>query len=137
MGSNAAKSGSLLALGFLLAACAVDDKKDADPNTVPTNYKQEILDTLMSTLPDPTNVRDALISEPAIATFSREPRYMVCVRFNGRNESRQYMGSKDRVGIFYGGRLNQLVEADKDQCAKVAYKPFPELEKLCLARKCE
>ena len=86
---------------------------------------------------DPTNVRDAFISEPALATGSKDPRYTVCVRYNGRNENRQYMGSTDRIGFFYGGHLNQLVEADKGQCAKAAYKPFPELEKLCFAKKCE
>jgi hypothetical protein len=137
MGTNIAKPALLLALGLALAACASDDKKDVDPNIVPTNYRQEILDTLSSTLPDPTNVRDAFISEPVMATVSKEPRFTVCVRYNGRNENRQYMGSKDNIGIFYGGRLNQLIVAGKDQCAKAAYKPFPELEKLCYAKKCE
>ena len=45
-----------------------------------------------------------------------------------------YTGSKDRIAYFYGGHLNQLVEATKEQCGNAAYKPFPELEKLCLAR---
>lgn len=127
----------LCVLGLALAACASNDKKDSDPNIVPANYKQEILDTMMSTLPDPTNVRDAFISEPALTTLSKEARYTVCVRYNGRNENRQYMGNKDRVGFFYGGHLNQLVDADQGQCAKAAYKPFPELEKLCLAKRCD
>ena len=72
-----------------------------------------------------------------IGTVSREPRYTVCVRYNGRDVNRQYMGSTDRIGIFYGGRLNQLIEPAKDQCARAPYKPFPELEKLCLAKKCD
>jgi hypothetical protein len=124
-------------VGLALAACAADEKKELDPNIVPTNYKQEIIDTLTGTLQDPTNVRDAFITEPTMATVGREPRYTVCVRYNGRNASRQYMGSTDRIVIFYGGHLNQLIEAGKEQCAKAAYRPFPELEKLCLARKCE
>ena len=47
--------------------------------------------------------------------------------------SRNYAGSTDRIAYFYGGHLNQLVEATKEQCGNAAYKPFPELEKLCLA----
>jgi hypothetical protein len=58
------------------------------------------------------------------------------VRSDSRNANKEYMGSKDRIGFFYGGRLNQLVEATKEQCGNAAYKPFPELEKLCQARKC-
>jgi len=30
-----------------------------------------------------------------------------------------------------------LIQASKEQCGNAAYKPFPELEKLCLATKCE
>ena len=140
MGSNAARLALLPVLGLVfclaLAACASDDKKDVDPNILPTNYKQEILDTMTGVLADPTNVREAFISEPALTPGSRDQRYTVCVRYNARNESRQYTGSKDRIGYFYGGHLNQLIEPDKDQCTKAAYKPFPELEKLCYAKTC-
>jgi ABC-type Fe3+-hydroxamate transport system substrate-binding protein len=130
---------AVLLAGFALAlaACASDDKQSVDPNIVPVNYKQEILDTMSRTLVDPTNVRDAYVSEPALAAFNKEQRYTACVRYNARNESRQYMGSKERLAYFYGGHLNQLVEANKEQCGKAAYKPFPELEKLCLAKACD
>ena len=53
-----------------------------------------------------------------------------------RDASRQYTGSTDRIAYFYGGHLNQLVEATKEQCGNAAYQPFPELEKICLAVKC-
>jgi hypothetical protein len=130
-GSNK-RSALLCVLSLALAACASNDKKEADSNIVPANYRQEILDTLTSTLPDPTNVRDAYITDPTLTAISKEPHYTVCVRYNGRNANHEYMGSKDRIGFFYGGHLNQLVDADQGQCAKAAYKPFPELEKLCL-----
>jgi hypothetical protein len=138
MAGSKKRSALVCVLGLALASCVANDKKEADSNIVPTNYKQEILDTLMSTLPDPTNVRDAFISDPALTTISKEPHYTVCVRYNGRNENREYMGSKDRIGFFFAGHLNQLVDAE-GQCVKAAYKPFPELEKLCLglAKKCE
>ena len=122
-----------------LAACSSDAKKNAepDPNILPVNYKQEIIDTLTRALDDPTNVRDAFISEPVLRPAGKEERYTVCVRANSRNLARHYTGAKDRIGYFFGGHLNQLIEATKEQCGNAAYKPFPELEKFCLANKCE
>ena len=87
-------------------------------------------------LDDPTNVRDAYISDPVLRPVGKDERYTVCVRSNSRDAARQYTGSKDRIGYFYGGHLNQLIDATKEQCGNAAYKPFPELEKLCQARKC-
>jgi len=123
------------AVAMALVACTSDKKDNVDPNIFPTNYKQEILDTLSRTLDDPTNVRDAAISDPMLSG-GKEQRYTVCVRYNARNAGRQYVGSTDRIAYFYGGHLNQLVEATKEQCGKAAYKPFPELEKLCQAKVC-
>jgi ABC-type Fe3+-hydroxamate transport system substrate-binding protein len=139
MRRNAMRACLLSGLAALaLAACSSDSKKaEPDPNLAPVNYKQEIIDTLTRTLEDPTNVREAFISEPVLRPAGKEQRYTVCVRANSRNILRQYTGVKDRIGYFYGGHLNQLVEATKEQCGNAAYKPFPELEKLCLASKCE
>ncbi|MBI3702632.1 MAG: hypothetical protein HY244_01970 [Rhizobiales bacterium] len=125
-------------VALALAGCGSDGKKaEIDPNILPANYKQEIIDTLTHTLDDPTNVREAFISEPVLRPAGKEQRYTVCVRANARNLMRQYAGSKDRIGYFYAGHLNQLVDATKEQCGSAAYKPFPELEKLCLGSKCE
>jgi len=82
------------------------------------------------------NVRGAFISEPALRQAGKEERYVVCVRSDSRNANRNYTGSKDRIGYFYAGHLNQLIDATKEQCGNAAYKPFPELEKLCQAKKC-
>ena len=128
--------GLLAALATALAACTSSKTPAVDPNAVPANYKQEILDALEHTLGDPTNVRDAFISDPALTPIGKEQRYTACVRYNARDASRRYMGSTDRIAYFYGGHLNQLVEATKEQCGNAAYKPFPELEKLCLGQKC-
>lgn len=102
----------------------------------PTDYKKEILDTLTHTLDDPINVRDAFISDPMLTPIGKNQRYTACVRFNARNLKKQYVGSKDRIAYFYGGHLNQLVDATPEQCGNAAYKPFPELEKLCVGQKC-
>jgi hypothetical protein len=91
---------------------------------------------MTTSLEDPTNVRDAYISEPVLRRAGNDERYVVCVRSDSRDASRLYTGSKDRIAYFYGGHLNQLVEATKEQCGNAAYKPFPELEKLCQAKKC-
>lgn len=130
------------AFAVVLAACSGMTGAPApapEPNIVPTNYKQEIIDALLRILPDATNVRGAFITDPflSVAPGGREQRYIVCVRYNGRDANRQYMGSKDRVGTFFAGRLNQLVEAGTEQCAKAAFKPFPELERLCQAKTCD
>jgi hypothetical protein len=121
-----------------LAACASPntDPPTTDPNTFPTKYKQEILDTMAKTLDVPTNVKDALITDPVLRAVGRGEHYSVCVRYNARNFSNQYAGSKDRVAYFFGGHLNQLVDATPEQCGNAAYKPFPELEKLCYATAC-
>jgi hypothetical protein len=123
------------AFAMSLAACTTKTP-EIDPNMFPTDYKKEILDTLTRTLDDPINVRDAFISDPMLTPIGKNQRYTACVRFNARNLKKQYVGSKDRIAYFYGGHLNQLVEATPDQCGNAAYKPFPELEKLCVGQKC-
>jgi hypothetical protein len=132
-------SGLVLTLSLALAACTSDSKKDAEPepNIFPTNYKNEILDTLPRVLDDPTNVRDAFITEPMLRSTGKDQRYVVCVRANARDINRNYAGSKDRIAYFFGGHINQLIEATKEQCGNAPYKPFPELEKLCLGDRCE
>jgi hypothetical protein len=120
-----------------LAGCSSGGKApEEDPNVFPSSYKDEISLTLTNTLDDPTNIRGAFVSDPALRTVGKDQRYVVCVRFDARDANKQYVGSKDRIAFFYGGHLNQLVEASKEQCGNAAYKPFPELEKLCQARKC-
>jgi hypothetical protein len=125
----------------MVAGCSSGDylgkPKEPDPNLFPSNYKREILDTMTTTLEDPTNVRGAFITDPALVTVGNDQRYAACVRFNARNVARQYKGSTDKIAFFFGGHLNQLIDASPEQCGKAAYKAFPELEKLCLGSKCE
>ena len=133
----AAFLGPCLALALVLAACSSDKKEpEENPNVFPADYKNEILTTMTTMLDDPTNVRNAYISDPILRAAGKDERYIVCVRSDSRNVNKQYAGSKDRVGIFYGGHLNQLIDATKEQCGNAAYKPFPELEHLCQAKKC-
>jgi hypothetical protein len=128
----------LLALAAGLVGCSGSGGKqpEENPNVFPADYKNEILLTMTNTLEDPTNIRDAFISEPVLRQAGKEERYVVCVRSDSRNGAKHYTGSKDRIGYFYAGHLNQLIDATKEQCGSAAYKPFPELEKLCQAKKC-
>jgi len=128
----------VLAAAAGLGACSSSSKDVAvDPNLVPTDYRREILLTFQKSLDFPTNVRDAAISDPALRSTGHEQRYSVCVRENSRDPSGQYRGVREHIAWFYAGRLNQLVEATAGQCAGAAYRPWPELEKLCQATKCE
>lgn len=139
MAKFAAHLSLLAALILCLAACSSSSSKPAaveNPNVFPADYKDEILLTMTRTLDNPTNVRGAFISDPTLRRAGTEERYFVCIRSDSRNGIGQYTGSKDRIAYFYGGHLNQLVEATKEQCGSVAYKPFPELEQLCQAKKC-
>ena len=127
---------SALAVGLIGCSSKGSKEPEENPNAFPADYKNEILLTMTSTLDDPTNVRGAFISEPALRQAGKEERYVVCVRSDSRNANKQYTGSMDRIGYFYAGHLNQLIDATKEQCGNAAYKPFPELEKLCQAKKC-
>jgi hypothetical protein len=108
----------------------------SDPNTPPANYKAEIIAYMRSYLNDPTGVREAFISEPELRSIPASPptpatqRYMVCLRFNARDSTGKYQGSREHLVAFLAGRLDTLVPARKEQCAKANWQPFPELEKL-------
>lgn len=125
-------------MAIALGGCTGSKEVEPEPNVLPANYKQEILDTMMRVLEDPTNIKDAYVTDPflSVSPGGRDPRYIVCIKYNPR-VNRQYIGSQQRLATFFNGHLNQLIETGLEQCAKVQYKPFPELEKLCLARKCD
>lgn len=128
----------LPALALSLVACSSDKKQaEENPNVFPADYKNQILTTMTNTLDDPTNIRSASVTDPFVRSAGKEERYVVCLRFDSRNLNRNYTGIQDRIAYFYGGHINQLVEATKEQCGNAAYKPFPELEKLCQAKKCD
>jgi len=136
---NATGASLLSVLMLAVAACSSDSSKGpaVDPNLYPAKYKQQIITTLRNLLTDPTHVRNGLISDPALTSVNKEPRYVVCVRYTERDlQTKQYGEPETRIAYFYAGDLNQLVRAKDDQCVNAAYKPFPEVEKLCLVEKC-
>ena len=113
-------------LGALLAACgykAVDVKHIA-----PTNYRDQIALMLAHALPDPVGIRDATVGDPMRIG---EGPYYVCLRYRMRGSQ-----PKEQAAFFFNGQVNQLVDATPELCGKAAYKPYPELEKLCQGTKC-
>ena len=93
----------VLAVGALAACSSFGGSSkvaEVDPNLFPTDYKQEILNTMTQTLQDPTNVRDAYLSDPVLAPVGKDQRYTACVRYNARNAAKHYMGSQDRIAYF-------------------------------------
>ena len=129
----------LMAAGLTLAGCWQSSTEvQVDPNVVPNpaKYRPQVVELVTKLLDDPTNVRDAGITDPVLRDVGGAPRYMIRVRFNPRNFNRDYTGIVERVAYFYGGDVNQFVKAEPGQCNSAAYRPFPELEKVCRAEKC-
>ena len=98
-------------------------------NIVPANYRAEILAYQRSYLNDPTGIRNAAITQPALKSVGTTERYVVCVRFDAKNPGGAYTGVRDYLVIFLAGKLDQM-GVTLDQCAGAPYGPFPELERL-------
>jgi len=145
----------------LLADCTGHGRPlDELPNTYPDNYKSELLGFLHSYINDPTQIRDAVISDPVLKSVSNagpdsgsEPtergggrgargsnflapsgppreRYVVCVRYNAKDRDGRYMGLKQGMAVYAGGRFDRFAEQARGTCDAVEYKPFPELQAL-------
>jgi hypothetical protein len=122
-------------LGPLLGACGhhqLGGDSDNGANAYPANYKSDILGAMHAYLNDPTGIRDAALSEPALKTLGGTTRYTACLKFNAKkNGSNDYAGAKEIVAVFLAGRFDQFIENTKDNmCAGVTYQPYPELQKL-------
>jgi hypothetical protein len=125
--------GWLLILGLLLSGCgggASVQSGVSSANVVPTNYKEDTIAFLRTYLNDPTGIRDAAISLPALKNVGGETRYVACLRFNAKKSNGEYAGGKARMAVFVSGRFDRLVETVRDQCNDADYAPFPELERL-------
>lgn len=140
-GAGVGRGSGFAMLALALSACAAPSSLTtfdpasqgrvvADANVMPENYRSEILAFLRTYLNDPTKIRTAFISEPALRSTGREERYGVCLRFNARKTDGQYEGARERVVFFLSGKLDAMAEARREQCAGANYQPFPELEAL-------
>jgi len=131
---------SVLLLVLALAACGKTlDELSSDQrraawtaaNVYPADYRTELVAYLRTYLNDPTGIREAAISEPALKPVGAGDRYVVCVRFNPkRGGGGGYAGLKDHLVIYAGGKLDRYLEAAGESCKDAVYAAFPELERL-------
>jgi hypothetical protein len=125
-------------IAIALGGCAGAEGPSSDSvraaRAVPANYKAELLAHLRTFLNDPTNVRNAYVSEPTLTRIQGADRYVTCLRFDAKNSYGGYRGNKDYIATYFGGKLEYFVELrpeTKDEwCRSATYQPFPELEKL-------
>lgn len=139
MTGSAARLVLLGLLAAVLAACAADEVPKVESNTYPSNYKAEIIDTLKQDVfykNDTIKVTNALLSDPALLAVGKEQHYVSCVRYTSHGAEYNLTATATRKAYFYGGHINQLVPVTEDECAKAAYKPFPELDQVCIGKGC-
>ena len=123
-------------LSLAMAGCSSDweasrDRAAAEVRAVPgPGYKTDVLALMRAYLNDPTGVRDAFISAPALKPVENAERYVSCLRYTARKGGGQYAPSKDSLIIFREGRVDHIVDNAKEVCKEAAYEPFPELERL-------
>jgi hypothetical protein len=114
-------------LATALAACSSFSPPPAnavDPNLYPANYKATVLTFLQTNPFGLTGALSAELSPPALKAFgaeSRDSRYVACMRVAGPD------WRKEKMAVFYGGEINQFVDASEAACQGAAYAPFPEL----------
>jgi hypothetical protein len=137
-----ALAGTAVAMAaVVLAGCGsfgrqgLTEVSEQEANVYPANYKREMLAFLHTYLNDPTNVRDAAITEPILRPIASRNRYVVCVRFNAKDSSGRYGGIKNGMASFLRGRFDQFVEQTRESteqvrnaCAQAEFARFPELE---------
>ena len=89
-----------LALSLALAGCnsewlnARDRAIQANTQPPGPSYKADIVAFMRTYLNDPTGVRDAFISEPALRTLESADRYTVCLRYTARKAGGKIRGQQ-------------------------------------------
>ena len=123
--------GLFFSLAFTLGACGHDLVPDGDEiNVYPKNYKSDILAAMHAYLNNPTGIRDAAISEPALKSSGALNRYIACLRFTPKKNVSEYGATREIAAVFISGRLDRFVDLPKTECAGVTYAAFPELQNL-------
>ena len=125
---------------MVLAACAGSDdsrsfslfgdsSKDL-PQSVPGNYRTEVLAFMRTYLNNPVGVREAALGEPVMRDVNGKMRYITCLRYTARESDGSYREPRERAVLFVNGRLDRMIEKSGELCAGVALSPFPDLEKM-------
>jgi len=122
-------------LALALGGCAsgpspAQQATDALANVYPADAKAEIVAFLRTYLNDPTDIRDAEITAPALKPIGSTNRYVACVRFSAKTSSGGYAALKEHMVIFHSGKLERFIEANREQCRDAVYEPFPEAQRI-------
>ena len=126
-----AKGGGPVALlAITLCACSSLGEKKVEENVYPGDYKAKIKDWLRLQVADPKSIRDAYIAEPALKARGAVTRYIVCLKYDAKDESGQYQGNKEFAAFYYAGEITQIAEATREMCENALYRPYPEIEKM-------
>ena len=96
-------------------------EKPDEPNVFPADYKAGLMAFLSSNPYGLVGAREAALSAPELKAFGTERRYVVCLRTAGPD------WRKEKMVVYFGGAINQFVDAASEQCGTAAYQPFPEL----------
>jgi hypothetical protein len=102
-------------------------------NVYPQNFKADLLAFLRTYLNDPTGVRSASVAQPTLKDRGPGQRYIVCLRYNARDNTGAYTGMKTGAAVYVSAKLDDFVDQPKqvkELCKDAVYAPFPELEKL-------
>jgi hypothetical protein len=135
---NAALRRLLPALALVLGGCSAyqtdlqyaRNRNDEAFKTPPISYQADITAFMRSYLNDPSRVRGAYVTEPALRTFDNTDRYVSCLRYSARKSDGQYAASKDSLVLYREGRLDRVIDNARELCKDAAYRPFPELERM-------
>ena len=115
---------ALLLLSLAIAGCSNAPKPAAEPNVMPTDYRNQVATYLGQVVTDRADFRNSMIGSPVLKPVGATEHYIVCVMLNGRNQH------NEKVVIYLGLNINQFVDATPGQCADAAYQPFKELAAL-------
>ena len=102
-------------------------------NVYPQTFKADLLAFLRTYLNDPTGVRSATVTQPTLKDYGPGQRYMVCLRYNARDNTGAYLGMKTGAAVYVSAKLDAFLDQPKqvkELCKDAVYAPFPELEKL-------
>jgi hypothetical protein len=128
-GRDGALLTAIALVAVALAGCSSfntggDGPKPVDPNLFPADYKTDIMSFLQTDAAGLVGTREASLAPPELKPFGSESRYVSCLRVVAADTRR------DKMIVFYGGQINQFIDASQGMCETAAYQPFPELPSL-------
>ncbi len=135
--------GMAVLAGTLAAAGCASDNLGPSPaelnarweaqNVYPQNYKADLVAFMRTYLNDPTQIRNAGVSQPALMDVGPGKRYVACVRYNARDNKGRYGGTKVGAATYVAGKLDRFMDPGppvQPMCKDAVFAPFPELANL-------